>query len=47
MDEIDFLTLPQIQQLLQATENPLHRLQILLLSDSCITSNGNDKFAMV
>ena len=34
MDEIDFLTLPQIQQLLQATENPRHRLQILLLSDA-------------
>jgi integrase/recombinase XerD len=34
MEEIDFLTLPQIQQLLQATENPRHRLQILLLSDA-------------
>lgn len=34
MQEIDFLTLTQIQQLLQATDNPRHRLQILLLSDA-------------
>ena len=32
MEEIDFLTLPQIEQLLKATDNPRHRLQILLLS---------------
>lgn len=34
MEDIDFLTLPQIEQLLRAITNPRHRLQILLLSDA-------------
>ncbi|GAB2622707.1 hypothetical protein GCM10027035_18150 [Emticicia sediminis] len=47
MDELDFLTLPQIQQLLQAIENPRHQPQIWLLSDAglCVTEMINQKWS--